>query len=128
MGKRAYTFSDLLEVKAARELLNAGIPLQRVRKNLRALRAALPEEPHPLIRISCDGETLHVAEGEAAFNPLSGQLLLDFGIDDIRAEISSVLHLLDRSKEAGQTESLPEIEAFIRRQVVAHRSIRLTEI
>src|SRR5205085_2259922 len=41
-GRFFYSFQDLIGVKAAKELLAHGLPLQTVRKNLDALRAALP--------------------------------------------------------------------------------------
>ena len=65
-GRFYYTFSDLVAVKAAKDLLETGMPLARVRKNVEALRHVLPEETHPTtkLRICCDGETI-VALAEA---------------------------------------------------------------
>ena len=41
-GHAVYTFQDLVGVRAAKELLDSGVTLQRARKNLEALRAQLP--------------------------------------------------------------------------------------
>src|SRR4029434_9139379 len=49
-GRALYTFEDLIGVKVAKELLDGGLPLQRVRRNLDALRSALPEVTRPLAR------------------------------------------------------------------------------
>lgn len=94
-GRRLYTFVDLLGIKAAKELLDRGIPLQRVRKNLQALREAAPQLEQPLnqLRICSDGEHLVVAHREGAFDPLSGQLLLDFEVDAFRNSLSHILEL-----------------------------------
>ncbi len=89
-GKRQYNFMDLVGIKAAKELLARGIPLQRVRKNLQALREALPQLDRPLaqLRICSDGEHLVVAQRGGAFDPISGQLVLDFALDspNLKAE------------------------------------------
>jgi tetratricopeptide (TPR) repeat protein len=94
-GKRLYTFGDLVGMKAAKELLDRGIPLQRVRKNLQALREALPQLERPLqqLRVCSDGEQLVVAHRERAFEPVSGQLVLDFEIDDLRSRVAELLEL-----------------------------------
>src|SRR5262249_14381953 len=58
-GRFYYTFPDLVAVKAAKDLLATGMALQRVRKNVEALRRALPGDAHPTtrLRLCCDGET-----------------------------------------------------------------------
>jgi len=94
-GKRLYTFVDLLGIKAAKELLDRGIPLQRVRKNLQALREAGPELDRPLAQlcIRCDGEHLVVAHRDGAFEPITGQLILDFEVDELRTSLPRLLEL-----------------------------------
>ncbi len=94
-GRRLYTFIDILSVKAAKELLDRGIPLQRVRKNLQALREASPQLERPLaqLRVCSDGENLIVAHKEGTFDPLSGQRLLDFEVDDLRKSLADILQL-----------------------------------
>lgn len=100
-GHRAYTFNDLVEIKAAKELLDAGIPLQRVRRNLQALRKAMPEAPSPLglLRVRSDGEQLLVVDGGSAVEPISGQMLLDFEVDDLGREVAQVLSLTPRAAQ-----------------------------
>lgn len=95
-GHRAfYTFEDLLAVKMAKELLEAGLPLQRVRKNLDALRAALPQLDRPLTRlkIACDGDRVVVVADDVAFEPTTGQLRLQFDVASLDARIAEVLEL-----------------------------------
>lgn len=94
-GRHLYAFSDLVEIKAAKELLDHGIPLQRVRRNLRALRQALPGEHNLLrkLRVRSDGESLIVVDGTTAVDPISGQAFLDFEIEELRAEVAEVLKL-----------------------------------
>jgi tetratricopeptide (TPR) repeat protein len=94
-GRRLYTFGDLVGVKAAKELLDRGFPLQRVRRNLQALREALPQLEQPLaqLRVCSDGERLVVAHRERTFEPLSGQLVLDFEVDELRSRVAEILQL-----------------------------------
>jgi DNA-binding transcriptional MerR regulator len=101
-GRRVYAFSDLVEIKAAKELLDNGIPLQRVRRNLRALREALPGTGNLLarLRVRSDGETLVVVEGQTALDPVSGQTFLDFEIRDLGQEVAEVLALAPRADAA----------------------------
>ena len=50
-GRSLYSFRDLIGIKVAKELLAAGLSLQRVRKNLDVLRLKLPEVDEPLARL-----------------------------------------------------------------------------
>lgn len=94
-GKRLYKFRDLVGIKAAKELLDRGIPLQRVRKNIQALREELPDLDQPLarLRICSDGEHLVVDQQDRTFEPISGQLILDFEVSDLRSQVAKVLQI-----------------------------------
>src|SRR5262245_39513821 len=75
-----YTFEDLIGVKVAKELLDGGLPMQRVRKQLDALRTALPGVERPLarLRICSDGNDVVVVTDDLAFQPASGQTVMSF--------------------------------------------------
>ncbi len=47
-GHARYTFEDLVALKAAKRLIDAGISVQRIRKSIRALRKILPTVQRPL--------------------------------------------------------------------------------
>jgi tetratricopeptide (TPR) repeat protein len=106
-GRALYTFEDLIGVKVAKELLEGGLPLQRVRKNLDALRTALPGVDKPLsqLRVVCDGDRVVVVADESAFEPETGQLVLSFTVESLTAEVSKILELPSRGggKEAPTT-------------------------
>jgi tetratricopeptide (TPR) repeat protein len=94
-GRRYYTFQDLIGLRAARELLDEGVALRNVHKSLHALREWLPRVARPLsaLRIVADGQSIVVrdaAEG-AAYDPLTGQLLLDFSVTSLRDDVVRVL-------------------------------------
>jgi DNA-binding transcriptional MerR regulator len=94
-SRRFYTFRDLISIKVAKELLDAGLPLQRVRRSLDALRLQLPAVDAPLarLRIRSDRDRILVEEGEATYEAQTGQLLLDFDVDKLRSQVAAVLVL-----------------------------------
>lgn len=93
-GRRYYTFQDLIGIRAARELLDEGVPLRQVHKSLRALRESLPRVLRPLsaLRIVADGQNLVVRDDHGAYDPLTGQLVLDFSVTSLRDDVVRVLN------------------------------------
>lgn len=86
--RRGYSFQDLVGVKAAKELIDRGVTLQRARKNLEALRAQLGvDRPLSRMRVRSDGEQLLVSDGGAPFEPLTGQLVMDFALDALEGQL-----------------------------------------
>ena len=100
-GRRYYTFQDLIGIRAARELLDEGVPLRNVHKSLRALRDSLPKVSRPLssLRIVADGQTLVVRDDRGAYDPLTGQLVLDFDVNSLRDDVVRVLKRSGRENE-----------------------------
>ena len=93
-GRRArYRFSDLVEVRAAKGLLDQGIPLRRVRQALAALRQALPPGVRPLAscRILAEGAELVVRDGDGTYEPHTGQCLIEFTTAEISHAIVTQL-------------------------------------
>jgi tetratricopeptide (TPR) repeat protein len=104
-GRGVYTFQDLISVKAAKELLERGVTLQRARKSVEALRAQLPQVDRPLtrLRVIADGERVVVVDDEAPFEPLSGQLVMDFAVGALEGRVAEVMKLAGevRARAAG---------------------------
>ncbi|MEJ7603916.1 MAG: tetratricopeptide repeat protein [Kofleriaceae bacterium] len=92
-GRFYYTFCDLVAVKSAKDLLAAGMTLQKVRKNVEALRKALPEDTHPAtrMRVCCDGETIVALADDVAFQPIGGQVVMAFNLPTFGEHVSQVL-------------------------------------
>lgn len=90
-----YTFADLVGVKAAKDLIAAGIPMQRVRKNLECLRKALPNDAQPTtkLRVCSDGETLVALHEDVAFEPSNGQVVMAFALPSLGERVAEVLAL-----------------------------------
>lgn len=92
-GRFYYTFCDLLAVKAAKDLLATGMPLQKVRKNVEALKKALPEDTNPAarLRVCSDGETIVALADDVAFQPVGGQVVMAFNVPSFGEHVASVL-------------------------------------
>ena len=92
-GRFYYTFCDLVAVKAAKDLVTAGLPLQKVRKNVEALRKVLPDGTHPAtkLRVCCDGESIVALADDVAFQPMTGQVVMAFTLPSFGEHIASVL-------------------------------------
>jgi len=92
-GRFYYTFRDLVAVKAATDLLATGMPLQRVRKNVDALRRAVPGDAHPTtrLRLCCDGETVVALADDVAFQPITGQVVMAFSLPSFGEHVTATL-------------------------------------
>ena len=91
--RRYYTFQDLIGLRAAKSLLDAGLPLQRVRKSVDSLRALLPKVTRPLneLRVVADGQSVVVRDAGGQFEPQTGQGVLDFDVKALRDDVVRTL-------------------------------------
>lgn len=94
-GRLYYRFEDLISVKAALELLEAGLSMQRVRKHLDELRAILADDSKPVqhLRFCSDGDTVVAVDEGVAFEPSSGQVVMSFAVDSLRSRVAEVFEL-----------------------------------
>lgn len=74
-GHGRYTFADLVALKAAKQLIDAGVSVQRIRNSLGALRRILPQVRQPLseLVLVATGDVVLVLREGAAFEALTGQ-------------------------------------------------------
>jgi DNA-binding transcriptional MerR regulator len=74
-GHGRYTFEDLVAVKAAKRLIDAGISVQRIRKSIHALTRLLPTVEKPLseLVLVATGDVVLAFKDGTAFDALSGQ-------------------------------------------------------
>jgi len=91
-GELLFGFHDLIILRTAGELSAARIPQRKVRRVLEALREQLPEGRSLTgVRIAADGERVVVRDGEAVWNPESGQSLFDFPVSDLVAKAAPLI-------------------------------------
>src|SRR6266481_4279343 len=79
-GDRFYDFRDLIGLRTVKQLVEEGVPANRLRRALAALREKLVQVQAPLtdLRILSDGKDVIVERHGARLEPLSGQFVLNF--------------------------------------------------
>lgn len=100
-GELRFGFHDLVILRTAGELSTAKIPIRKVRRVLEKLRDQLPEGRSLAgVRIAADGDQVIVRDGEAVWNPESGQSLFDFSVSDIASNAAPfVLRAVEKAME-----------------------------
>ena len=73
----------------------AGLSMQRVRKNLIALRQVLPDDDQPMarLRICSDGESVVAVEDDVIYEPASGQVVMAFAVATLSSQVAEILAL-----------------------------------
>lgn len=83
-GEFRFGFRDLIILRTAGELTRARIPQRKVRRVLQRVREQLPVgRSLTAIRISAEGDEVVVHDGDAVWNPESGQALFDFSVAEL---------------------------------------------
>ena len=83
-GEFRFSFPDLVLLRAAKGLAAARIPPARITRALRKLRQQLPAgRPLSAVRITAEGDRVVVHDGATAWNPESGQVVLDFAVSEL---------------------------------------------
>jgi DNA-binding transcriptional MerR regulator len=110
-GRRAYTFSDLIALRSAQTLLDQRVRLRDVTRAVSALQRSLPKVTRPLqeLRIVSDGQKVVVRTHDGAFEPLTGQMLLDLEVKSLRDDVVRVLR-----PSAGRERARTAYELYLR--------------
>lgn len=84
-GRRyAFSFQDLVVLRAAKGLLDAGVPAVRIRRAVTALARDLPEGGSLSgLRIFADGRDVAVGVAGERWQPATGQTLFEFEVDQL---------------------------------------------
>lgn len=74
-GHARYNFVDLVSLKTASRLIDAGVSVQRIRQCLQSLKGFLPLTNAPLRELSlvATGDVVLVLRSDSAFDALTGQ-------------------------------------------------------
>jgi len=90
-GQLAFSFQDLLLLRTTKGLVDSGVPPKRIRRIWSSLRRQL-EGGLPLtsITIYADGERVIAWDGDARWQPDSGQFLLNFDASEIAGSAAEV--------------------------------------
>ncbi len=92
-GDSGYTFRDLLALRAAGSLLDAGASVRQIRQALDALRRTNPglEQPLAEIRLVLDGSRLLAQSDRVKFDPRTGQTVLDLDTPSLEEAAAATL-------------------------------------
>lgn len=83
-----FTFQDLLLLKTTRGLLDAHVPLSRIRRMLGSLKRQLPDgQQLSSLTIYADGSRIVAWDGNARWQPDSGQFLFNFDVHAVAEEV-----------------------------------------
>jgi DNA-binding transcriptional MerR regulator len=74
-GHHRYRFEDLVALRAAKQLIDAGVSVQRIRHSIGSLRRILPEVQKPLseLVLVATGDLVLVLHQGSTFEAVSGQ-------------------------------------------------------
>ena len=97
--ENGYAFRDLVCLRTIVSLLEKGVPLQRIRRNLEALRDRQPaiDDPVAALRLLDEASDRLVVHWEGRLEEAGGQLLLDFDLDEL-ARVEEVASLADAAR------------------------------
>jgi len=99
-GTYRFSFQDMVLLRTAQALAEH-VPARRVRRTLRRLQTQLPSgRPLTGVRISVEGENVVVHDGTAAWEPVSGQGVIDFHVAELATKVAP---LARRAAEAART-------------------------
>lgn len=92
-GDSGYTFRDLLALRAASTLLDAGASVRQIKHALAALRRQDPSLEQPLaeLRLVLEGDRLLAQSDRVRFDPRSGQLVLALDSGGLEADATATL-------------------------------------
>ncbi len=104
-GHARYAFTDLIALRTARQLIEAGVSVQRIRKCLQSLTRFLPTVDRPLAELSLviTGDVVLVIHAGSAFDALTGQEWV-FPVAELAAEVE---RLQQDRPEPQQAELFP---------------------
>lgn len=92
-GKYLFSFQDLIVLRAARALIQANIPRQRIRRSLTQLRRHLPETvPMSGLAICAIGDRVVVREGANHWQADDGQYLLGLDVSVRNGTLQVIEH------------------------------------
>jgi tetratricopeptide (TPR) repeat protein len=97
-GSLRFSFRDLVLLRAAKALAEARLPSRRIRRALRRLLEQLPRgRSLSEVRITAEGDRIVVRDEQSAWQPDSGQLLLDFTVAELASRARPVARRLARA-------------------------------
>ena len=106
----AFSFQDLVVLRAAQGLFRRKVPAARVRRALSALVSELPEDrPMSGLRIYADGRDVAVRDEATTWLPESGQMVLTFEVDELARKVDDLRN--PQTPDAGPEDRLSQAQS-----------------
>jgi tetratricopeptide (TPR) repeat protein len=84
-----FTFQDLLFLKTTKGLLDSRVPVKRIRRLLGSLKRQLPDDQQlSSLTIYADGSRVVAWDGNARWQPDSGQFLFNFEVQAVAEQVA----------------------------------------
>lgn len=88
-GEYRFSFQDLVLLRTAKGLVAARIPARKVRRVLNRLRQQLPRgRSLSGVQITASGDRVVVRDGDAVWNPESGQACFNFDVAELAHKVA----------------------------------------
>ena len=120
-GEKSYDFRDLITLRTAKQLIEKGVPAQRLQRSIVALQQKLAEVQSPLteLRIRSNGRDVIVERAGVHLEPISGQIMLNFETRELTEKVRMMpqrsandwVALGVKSEEQSSSESGPRLAA-----------------
>ena len=87
--EKSYDFRDLITLRTAKQLIEKGVPAQRLQRSIIALQQKLAEVQSPLteLRIRSNGRDVIVERAGVQLEPISGQIMLNFETRELTEKV-----------------------------------------
>ena len=95
--QRLYSFTDVVQLKVIKRLLDAGMSLKKIRSAVEILRAQLDsDQPLADVTLLSDGQTIYAAHSEEELVDIfrRGQGVFGIAIGPVQDEVEGAIHQL----------------------------------
>ncbi len=119
-GHARYSFADLLILKTARKLIDAGVSVQRIRKSITSLTDFLPSCNIPLTELSlvATGDMILVLHQKTAFEALAGQEWI-YSVAELEREAATSRGIVEpKQKELFATPEITHKNTVVNQQSI----------
>lgn len=106
-----FDFQDIIVLRTAKELIEAGVRRARVNQTLIRLKSQLPSNrPLTALRISGEAGAVVIREDDQVYNPDSGQLHFNFAVADLAGTVAPLAR--QAAEEAERSDQLTSDDWF----------------
>ena len=106
-----FSFQDIIVLRTAKELQQAGVARAQINNALFRLKSRLPSNrPLTALRIAGDGGAVVIREQDQIYNPDSGQIHFDFAVADLAGTVAPLAK--QAAQDAASSDQLSSDDWF----------------